>query len=477
MAFLPGPGHNEKTPAMLHKTESKFVMERPGLIPWLSEARATVTLALPLIFTQLAQMSVATTDVLLLGRLSAEALASSAVALTVFFFVWVLGFGPASAISPMIAHARGADPDDEKSVRDITRMGLWATIIISPFLMSVLYFSESILLFLGQDPALARAAGIYNISLSIGLPFSLGFLLLRNYVAALERPNSALWVMLATIIVNAIGNYALIFGHFGMPAMGLVGSGIASAFAHIFSFVVMLAIVRLTPALHQYRIMSNFLTPAWSKLSEVFRLGTPMSVTMTFEVGFFTSAALVMGTFGMASVAAHQIALNLASTTFMVPLGIAMAATVRVGLAAGSGDSEGVRRAGWTAIGISILFMMVSGGMIALFAEDVAQLYLPHSTENAAVIALTVVFLKVAAAFQLFDGIQAAAQMSIRGLKDAKSPMWICGISYWLIGFPVCFLLAFSFGLKGLGIWLGLAFGLFVAALALSTRFYYMTRR
>ena len=210
---------------------------------------------------------------------------------------------------------------------------------------------------------------------------------------------------------------------------------------------------------------------------EIFRLGMPIGLTMIFEAMLFNSATLIMGTFGTASVAAHQIALNVPSITFMVPLGIGMAATVRVGLAAGARRWRGRAPRG--------LFRHADGrGLhghhqrhhLVLPARHRRALF-RRCTGNADVIALAVVFLHVAAVFQIVDGIQVVGALSLRGLKDARAPMWIAGASYWLAGFPVCIWLAFGFHMKGLGIWIGLAFGLLVAAAAMCARFYYLSRR
>ena len=221
----------------------------------------------------------------------------------------------------------------------------------------------------------------------------------------------------------------------------------------------------------------RFHRPDWSKLIELYRLGLPIGMTMIFEAMLFNSATLVMGTFGTASVAAHQISMNVHSITFMVPLGVAMAATVRVGLAAGAGDREAVRRAGWSAIAIATAFMVICAALIWSYPQQIAEFYFGADLKaNADAIALTVVFLHVAAAFQVVDGMQVSAALSLRGLKDARAPMWIAGGSYWLVGAPVGLWLAFGEHLKGLGIWIGLAFGLAVAAGAMASRFWYLSR-
>jgi MATE family multidrug resistance protein len=231
------------------------------------------------------------------------------------------------------------------------------------------------------------------------------------------------------------------------------------------------------PGLRAYRFLNRFAQAHWHSLAELFHLGMPIGVTMLFEVALFNAATLAMGTFGIAALAAHQIAITIPSLTFMVPLGIGLAATVRVGLAAGAGDAYAARRAGFTAMGLGAVFMLCAAVILLLFPHGIAALWLPDSDANRDVLALAVTFLHVAAAFQLVDGLQVTASMSLRGLKDARGPMWLAGASYWLAGAPMCALLGFGLGMKGLGIWLGLAFGLLVAALLLTSRFALLSKR
>ena len=230
--------------------------------------------------------------------------------------------------------------------------------------------------------------------------------------------------------------------------------------------------------LRKYRIFRRFFRPDWSKFVELFRLGIPIGVTMLFEAALFNASTLLMGTFGTVSVAAHQVAINVPSITFMVPLGIALAATVRVGLAAGAGDMTGARRAGVTAIAIGVGFMSTTAVILALFPHQIAALYFAaDNAANADVLALTARFLKIAAAFQVFDAIQVISSMSLRGLKDARMPMWIAGAAYWLVGFPLCLGLGVGLHWQGIGVWTGLAFALMAAAILLSWRFVYLSRQ
>ncbi|MGH6871626.1 MAG: MATE family efflux transporter [Rhizomicrobium sp.] len=447
-----------------------------GLQAWRAEAGELLKLALPLAFTQLAQMAIMTTDVVMLGHFSTQALASAALGNTVFFLAWLIGCGPVTAVSPMIAHILGANPNERAGVRAVVRMGFWSVIVTSLPLIVLLLFTKDLLILLGQKPVLAQGAGDFVRMLCWGLPFSLFYQVLRNFSTALSRPHASLIVMVVAIFFNATGDYALIFGHFGAPAMGLSGSGLASACSYTFSFLAMATVVWLTPSLRKYRIFRRFRRVHLEKLAEVFRLGLPIGMTMLFEAMLFNTATLIMGTFGTASVAAHQIALNVPSITFMVPLGIGMAATVRVGLAAGARDGAAVRRAGYAAIAMGAAFMALMAVLLWVFPDRIAALYFGDPQANAGVIVLAVLFLHVAAVFQIVDGIQVVGALSLRGLKDARAPMWIAGASYWLAGFPVCALLAFGFHMKGFGIWIGLAFGLLVAAAAMCARFWYLSR-
>lgn len=453
-----------------------------SLAAWLAEARELTRLAVPMAATQLAQMIILATDTVMLGHFSKEALAAGAIGNTVFFFIWLLGTGPVSAVSPMIAHvvgrhAKSVKPRERRQVRVVVRMGLWSVALMSPPLLMALFFTRDILLLLHQEPGLAADAGIYTTALAFGLPCSLAFQVLRNFSTSLSRPVPPMIVMGVAILFNALGDYSLIFGHFGLPRLGLVGAGLASASSNLFTLVAMTIIALSTPGLRAYRFLNRCAQAHWHSLAELFHLGLPIGVTMLFEVALFNAATLAMGTFGIAALAAHQIAITIPSLTFMVPLGIGLAATVRVGLAAGAGDVYAARRAGFTAMGLGAVFMLGAALVLLLFPHGIARLWLPDSAANRDVLALAVTFLHVAAAFQLVDGLQVTASMSLRGLKDARGPMWLAGASYWLAGAPMCVFLGFGLGMKGFGIWLGLAFGLLVAALLLTSRFALLSKR
>jgi MATE family multidrug resistance protein len=449
---------------------------------FLAEARELLRLAVPLAATQLAQMIILATDTVMLGHFSKEALAAGALGNTVYFLIWLLGSGLPMAVSPVIAHVQGKHasankPRDVREVRIAVRMGLWSVALVSLPLLAALIFTRPILLFFQQEPRLAADAAIFVSGLAWGLPCAMAFQVLRSFSTALSRAVPPLVVMGLAILWNAGFDYALIFGHFGAPRLGLYGAGLASASSNIFSFIAMLAICLGMPALKRYHILHRCWRPHWASFAELFRLGLPIGITMVFEVALFNGAALLMGTFGLASLAAHQIAITIPSLTFMIPLGIGLAATVRVGLAAGAGDRIAARRAGFTAITMGASFMCGTALVLLLWPREIASLWLPDTPENREVLALAVSFLHVAAAFQLMDGMQVTAAMSLRGLKDTRGPMWLAGASYWLAGAPMCAILGLGTPLKGFGVWLGLAFGLLVAAVTLTTRFALLSKK
>ena len=408
-------------------------------------------------------MGIGTIDVLLLGAYSKDALAASALGLSLYYAMWVLAMGPAVAVQPMIEHILGANRSDIAGVRHTMRMALWAIIAMTPFQIGFLWFAGDMLVAIGQPKDLAANAGLFVRMLAFGFVFTTLFNVLRGYATALSRPNAPLIVMGLTIAFNAIVAYALIFGHFGAPRLGLMGAGIASAASFFFSFVAMLGVI--------------FLTPDWPALKEVIRLGMPIAFTIIFEAMFFNVGTMMMGYFGTDSVAAHQVALNVVALLFMVPLGVATAATVRIGLAAGAGDEPRVRRAGGAAMLISLSFMSLMGIVLAVAAPSIIGLYLDASLpENAQVIALAVMFLRIGAAFQIFDTMQVVASLSLRGLKDANAPMWIAGASYWLVGTPLAWFLAFHLKMQGMGVWIAFVIALAIAAIAMYARFIHLAK-
>lgn len=436
-----------------------------------------MVLGVPMAATQLVQFSINTVDVLMIGQLGPEYLAAAALGLVTFYAMFLLGLGPAMAVTPLVAQTLGADAENRKDVRRSVRMGLWASVLFCAPALVVFIMTEEIQRGFGQPPGLAALAEPYVLALAPGLPFALGVIALRNFLAAIARTRAPLFFIIGTTLFNAFANWLLIYGNWGFPRLELVGAGVASSLSHALGFFLLVAYARWEKEARRFDLFSRALHPDWERLREVFRLGWPIGLTFAFEAMLFNAAVLLMGRIGINEVAAYQVALNVAALAFMAPLGLAMAGSTRVGLKAGAGDAPGVRRAAV----VSILACM---GAIMLFA--VPMLFAPHviaglyldaaAPENAEVIALVAAFLPIAAAFALFDATQVATSQALRGLKDVRVPMIITFFSYWVIGFTISATLGLGTGLGAIGVWFGLLAGLASAALLLSFRLWAITR-
>ena len=311
-----------------------------------------------------------------------------------------------------------------------------------------------------------------------GLVPALWFVVLRNFIAALERPRAGMVVTFLAIAFNALAGYGLIFGAFGLPALGLRGAGIAAALTNVLMFLGLLAYVQTDRQFRRYQILGRFWRPDWVRFREILRLGLPIGVTLVMEVGLFAGAGFLMGWVGTAELAAHQIALQCASVTFMVPLGLGQAATVRVGLAVGAGDRPGVLRAGIAALIMGGAFMTATAVLMWSAPAAIVGLFIDAADPaNARALQLAVTFLGIAALFQIFDGGQVIGAGVLRGLKDTRWPMIFAAFAYWVVGIGAALGLAFGAGLAGVGIWIGLALALAVAALLMIGRFIVLQRQ
>ena len=438
---------------------------------WRAEAVATLALAWPLILTNVSQSLIHATDVLLLGWVGARTLAAAQLGVNLFVAFLIFGMGLVMAASPMMAKQLGERRHSVRDVRRTVRQALWAATMITIPVWIILWHTESILVAIGEDPALSADAGRFARALQWGMLPALYYLVLRSFVAALEQPRWSLVVGLAGVIFNAIVNYALIFGKLGLPAMGLVGAGIGSSCANLFMFLAMALVVTRHRRFRRYHLFGRFWRPDWERLRDVWRLGLPIAVTLALEITIFNAAVLLMGYFGAEAIAAHAIALQLAALTFMVPLGLSQAVTVRVGLAYGRRDREGVARAGWTAFALGVSFMALMAVVLLSFPFQLVTLFLdPNDSANASVIPLAISFLFVAALFQIFDGAQAVGAGMLRGLHDTSLPMAYAAFGYWVIGLGTAVGLAFWLEWRGIGIWVGLAAGLAVVSVLMVAR-------
>lgn len=436
-----------------------------------AELRATVLLALPLVFGNLAQSAIYATDLIWVGRLGADSLAAAALGVNLYTACMIFGMGLMTAASPMIARERGRRSNSIRDVRRTVRQSCWAAVTIVVPLWAVMWNGEAVLLLMDQDPALAAMAGTMLRWLQWGLLPYLFFLVLRNYIAALERPHWGVGVLVAGLPVNALLAWILIFGHLGAPAMGLAGAGLASALTNLLLFLGLAAVVAGDRQFRRYRLFGRFWVADWPRYRAVWVLGLPIAVTLAFEVTVFNAAVFLMGLIDKPSLAAHAIAIQIAAMAFMVPMGLAQAATVRVGFWQGRGDAAAVARAGWLSLAIAFCFSAAAAAVLIGVPRLLIGVFLdPGDPANALVIRLAVSFLAVAALFQIVDGAQAVGAGVLRGLHDTRVPMLYAGFGYWVVGIGVGTLLAFPAGLRGIGIWLGLASGLAAVAVLMVLR-------
>lgn len=443
----------------------------PTARPWREEAAATASLAGPLVLTNIAQSAINATDVVLLGWLGARELAAASIGVNLYMAFLIFGMGLVMAASPIMAKQLGQRRHSVRETRRTVRQAIWAAVTISAPVWLVMWHAEPILRLLGQDAELSRNAAHFIRALMWGYLPALGYLVLRAYVAALERPAWALMVSICGVVTNALLNYALIFGVWGFPRLGLFGAGLGSTVTQTLMFIGMAVVVTTHRRFRRYQLFGRFWRADWPRYREVWRLGLPIALTLALEVTVFNAAVFLMGLIGTDSLAAHAIAIQIASLTFMVPLGLSQAATVRVGLAYGRGDPSGITRAGWMAFAMGTGFMTVTAIVMFAFPRTLVGFFLdPALPVNRPVIPLAISFLYVAALFQVFDGAQAVGAGMLRGLQDTKVPMLYAAFGYWVVGMGTAIWLGFGLGWHGVGIWIGLAAGLAIVSVLMLAR-------
>jgi MATE family multidrug resistance protein len=448
----------------------------PSVGLWRAETIATIRLALPIALTQLGQVAMMTSDLVLIGHLGDNALAGSALAQTLLFAAFVLGMGLVSAVAPLAAQAFGAR--EPRMVRRSLRVGLWASVILGVPLMALQHTGEDLLLALGQQKEAAYLAGQYLYGLSWCLIPAWWFIALRGFMGAVNRPEPALWITIAAIPLNALLAYALIYGAFGLPRLEMLGAGVATTIINTGMCVAGFWVAYTQRPFKKFRVLNRFWRADWPLLWRLTVVGAPIAGSFLLEFGLFAGAAILMGWIGTTALAAHQIALQTAAVLFMVPFGISMAATVRVGHAVGRGDAAGTRRAGFAAIGLGAAFMAAMVLVIVALRHVIPLLFLGVGAADAsATVALAAMLLAVGATFFVVDGIQTIASGALRGLNDTRIPMIFAGLSFWLVGFTASYTLAFPAGLGAVGIWIGFTVGLGLYATLLVWRFNALTHR
>ena len=445
----------------------------PALTPWRTEFGATLRLALPLAATNLLQMLIHAVDVIFIARLGDQPLAASSLGIAVFGLTMWAMTGLTGACAPLIAAELGRRGPAVREVRRTVRMGLWVSVGFGLLGMGIGFAGEAILLATGQDPQIAALSGQFLAILSWAMIPMILASVFRIFVAALGKPGYATAITLLALGTNIIGNWVLVFGNLGAPALGLEGSALSSLITSLAMIAAYVVVIRRDRTLRRYHILGRWWRPEWQRLRQIMLIGSPIALTVLAEAGLFSGAALLMGRIGPVELAAHTLALNLAALTFQIPFGIAQAATIRVGYHFGAQDSAAAGRAGWSALVVSVLFMGVMAAVMMLAPRFILSLYVDSAApQNAAMVAFAVQYLLVAAAFQLFDGAQAVAAGALRGLQDTRMPLLIALFGYWMVGFVIAIWLGFYTPLQGTGVWIGLAVGLVVVAALLSWRWH-----
>ena len=430
-----------------------------------NETRALLSLAGPIVVGQLAQVGMGFTDTVMAGRLGAADLAAVAMGSTLWLVVYLAGLGLLSALAPIVAQLHGAGRPD--AIRRMFGQSLWIAAALAALAIPLTRHLDAVMVWIQVDAEIIPLTRAYLRAFSWGLPGGFLYLCLRFVNEGIGNTRPMMFIHLGGLAANVLGNYMLMFGKFGAPALGAVGAGWSTAIVFTLHAAAMLIYVLRFRRPRALSLSAGLGRPRGPELRHLFHIGLPIAATLVLEIGMFAAVTLLMGSLGTAAVASHQIAISFASLTFTVAFAIGIALTVRVGHAAGRGDLPAARFAGLVGMGLAGASMAVSAAVMLTIPEWIVSAY----TRDAAVAGLAARLLMLAAVFQLSDGLQASALGALRGLKDTARPMWLTFIAYWLVGLPLAWLLGISRALGPTGLWLGLIAGLTAAAVLLCARF------
>jgi MATE family multidrug resistance protein len=425
------------------------------------ELRPLLKLAVPVVAAEVSWMTMGIVDTMMVGRVSAEAIGAVSLGGAIFFSVAIFGLGLNLGLDYTVAHAVGAGRLDEAHQWLI--QALYLTLAIAMPSFGLLRLAIATLPWWGLEPGVTREAMPYLSAVSFSLLPLFLQAALRRYLQALTLVNAIMLVAVSANVVNVAANWVLIFGHLGFPAMGAEGAGWATCLARVYMMVGLLGFALYHDRRHDTGLSTASLRLEISRIRRLVRLGLPAALQTTLEIGVFSAATLLAGKLAAVALAAHQIALNVAGFTFMVPLGVSSAAAVRVGLAVGRRDASAAGRAGWTALLVGAGFMGVAGLAFVTWPHAVLRAF----TSETEVVAMGVSLLAIAAVFQLFDGVQVVATGALRGSGDTRTPMFINLLGHWALGLPVGYALCFVWQWGVVGLWSGLCLGLIAVAVTL----------
>ncbi len=460
----------------MNKITQKSVLLRHKFVSWQQELVALIRLAVPMTLNKLAFMAILTTDTVMMGWLGSKVLAAGALAGHFFGFVILFSIGLLSALAPIFSQHLGAQRFED--IPGTFRQGIWIALIVTIPSYAIIWQTESILLFLGQDAQLAAAGQPYLRIMLIGFIASQWRLVFNFLLAAHGRPNVNLVITVIGVGLNGIANYALMFGHFGFPKLGLDGAGIASAFVMVTLFLCTSIYVLNDKQMKRYRLLSNFWRSDWSQFFEIIRVGLPIAVTELAEISLFFAAILFVGLLGTDAVSAHAIAIQSCVIVVMVAVGISQAATVRVGYAIGAGKPLDAIRICWIAVILSSVFSIFPALLFLFFGKTIVGFYLNVSDPAASMtVGLAVTFLALGGLFQIVDFAQVVVRGVLQGIKDTRWPMFVAIGAYWGVGIPLMAFFTLVLELGGQYIWISLVVALSVIAAFLVYRLHRQFQR
>jgi MATE family multidrug resistance protein len=443
---------------------------------WAAEIVATVKLAAPIALAFLAEIAIVVADAVMAGKLGEDAIAAEGLGAHLLFTPQLLAMGVLSSVAALGSHADGAQ--DPAMLTRVARQGLWLATLLAIPAMLLTAAIPTILTIAGYDPSLvSMSGGMIYVGIA-GIPALLWYTALRNFATVLHKTRIVVVISLLSLAVAIGSNWLFLYGNWGAPALGVTGVGVSWALASWTQLIIMVVYVQRERVLAAYRVLSDLLHPDWRILKDLFHVGWPISGSYAFETGLFLASSLMMARFGDSALAAHTVVISISSVSYMIPYGLSQAATVRVGYFTGAGDPSGARRAGFAAILLAIVWMMLTGAAMVLIPHQLIGLYIDVSDPvNAGALAVALMIIPIGALFQVVDGLQSAAIGALRGLKDTHFPMVICFIGYWAIGFGSSFLLTFPLDFGVRGIWLGIFVGLAASGSLLTWRFQTLSHR
>ena len=432
----------------------------------LNEIKKTARLSMPIVVGQLGQMLMGVVDNIMVGKLGATALAAASIANSMFMLIMVVGFGLTMAVTPLTAIACGAGKDKECGV--VLRQGILVNLFSGMVLCGLTFFLSEAIPYLNQPPEIVAPASLYMKILGVSILPLMLFQSYRQFAEGVSFLKPAMTITLLANIVNILANWIFIYGHLGIPALGLTGAGIATISSRVFMAAALMVLVTRSSKMRRFEPFLNFAEIDFPMVRKLLSIGIPAGLQYFFEVSAFSASAVMIGWMGTTALAAHQIALNLASISFMVAMGISSAATIRVSHAVGRQDVDGTRMAGFSAAVLCALFMASAGIVFIVFRFLLPTFYIGDKT----VIDMTASLLIIVAFFQVSDGTQAVGIGILRGMTDMKIPTLITLVAYWILGLPSGYILAFGFDMGIFGVWYGLFISLTASGLFMMIRFH-----